>query len=150
MAMRMAATLMIAWAVLAAKLMIAWAVRAMAMRMAAKLMITWAVRVPLPFEGDWRQRRWHGYGRASFSISNGDSYEGEYKFDQRHGTEVYRWNDGRIYDGQFSEDKRHGKGVLAFPRKASKLSCGAAGNLILLRIRLHVIITIVVATSSVS
>mmetsp|Transcript_16753 Transcript_16753/g.40056 ORF Transcript_16753/g.40056 Transcript_16753/m.40056 type:complete len:92 (+) Transcript_16753:1373-1648(+) len=62
----------------------------------------------------------------------------------------YRWNDGRIYDGQFSEDKRHGKGVLAFPRKASKLSCGAAGNLILLRIRLHVIITIVVATSSVS
>ena len=62
--------------------MIAWAVRAMAMRMAAKLMIAWAVRVPLPFEGDWRHRRWHGYGRASFS--NGDSYEGEYKFDQRH------------------------------------------------------------------
>ena len=40
------------------------------------------------FEGDWRHGRWHGYGKATFS--NGDAYDGEYKFDQRHGKGVYR------------------------------------------------------------
>jgi hypothetical protein len=49
---------------------------------------------------------WHGVGRALFS--NGDSYEGEYQYDLRHGRGVYYWKDGRIYDGMFSEDKRHG------------------------------------------
>jgi hypothetical protein len=34
--------------------------------------------------------RWHGFGRASFA--NGDRYEGEYRFDQRHGRGIYSWS----------------------------------------------------------
>jgi len=33
------------------------------------------------YEGDWRHGRWHGWGRATFS--NGDAFEGFYKYDQR-------------------------------------------------------------------
>jgi hypothetical protein len=35
------------------------------------------------YDGDWRHGRWHGWGSATFS--NGDAFEGYYKYDQRHG-----------------------------------------------------------------
>lgn len=40
------------------------------------------------YTGEWRHGRWHGYGKASFA--NGDSYQGEYRFDQRHGRGIYQ------------------------------------------------------------
>ena len=58
---------------------------------------------------DGHHGRWHGYGRASFS--NGESYKGKYKFDQRHGHGIYCWHDKHVYNGQFLEDKRHGQGT---------------------------------------
>ena len=51
----------------------------------------------------------------SASFANGDTYEGEYRFDQRHGRGVYQWHDGRVFDGMFREDKRHGKGKFIWP-----------------------------------
>lgn len=60
-----------------------------------------------------RYGRWHGFGCASFT--NGDRYEGEYKFDQRHGKGTYEYHNGEIYEGEFLEDKRHGKGKLTWP-----------------------------------
>jgi MORN repeat len=49
---------------------------------------------------------WHGNGRTSYS--NGDSYQGEFKFGHKHGRGIYSWHDGRVYDGMFHEDKIHG------------------------------------------
>jgi hypothetical protein len=33
------------------------------------------------YDGEWRHGRWHGHGKATFA--NGDSYVGEYRYDQR-------------------------------------------------------------------
>lgn len=63
--------------------------------------------------GEWYEGRWHGAGRATFT--NGDSYDGQYSFDQRHGRGTYHWNDGRIYSGGFVADRREGHGVYTWP-----------------------------------
>jgi hypothetical protein len=57
--------------------------------------------------------RWHGYGRCS--LSDGDTYEGEYNFDFRHGKGNFRWPNGQSYEGSWSEAKRHGQGVFTWP-----------------------------------
>jgi hypothetical protein len=53
-----------------------------------------------------RRGRWHGYGCASYAC--GDSYEGNYSNNQRHGRGVYRYKDGRVFEGMFIKDKKTG------------------------------------------
>ena len=43
---------------------------------------------------------------------NGDTYEGEWAKDKRHGYGVFCSALGDTYDGKWKEDKKHGAGVL--------------------------------------
>jgi hypothetical protein len=63
--------------------------------------------------GEWYEGRWHGQGNATFT--NGDTYDGQYSFDQRHGRGAYSWNDGRVYSGGFVADRREGQGSYTWP-----------------------------------
>lgn len=51
----------------------------------------------------------NGFGRASYH--NGDSYEGAFELNKRHGKGVYFWKDGSRYEGDFEDNKMSGKGT---------------------------------------
>ncbi len=55
----------------------------------------------------------NGYG--TFTISNGDKYEGEWKDGKQHGQETFIWGKGQFegdkYEGEYNYDKRHGQGT---------------------------------------
>ena len=47
------------------------------------------------YQGEWRKGSWNGKGKAIFG--NGDSFEGLYSMDQRHGYGVYKWKVNSSY-----------------------------------------------------
>jgi hypothetical protein len=49
-----------------------------------------------------------------WSISGGDTYEGEYMNDKKCGEGIYTWKNGCKYKGQFENDLRHGYGEMIF------------------------------------
>lgn len=55
-------------------------------------------------------------GKAVFTYSNGDSYDGYYKKGLRHGQGIYRYKSGvyEYYDGDWKNGEASGKGVLKF------------------------------------
>jgi hypothetical protein len=87
------------------------------------------------YEGDWNQGFWSGYGKHC--KANGDTYQGHFLDDVKHGLGVYRhadgkrvfdgryvmgqrvdgsmnYADGSVYKGQWYSGKRHGRGVYKF------------------------------------
>jgi hypothetical protein len=48
------------------------------------------------------------YPQGVYKWPDGDVYDGEHEFDQKHGQGEYKWHDGRVYDGMFNEGKVHG------------------------------------------
>ncbi len=42
----------------------------------------------------------------------GESYEGEFKYNVRCGKGVQTYPNGDVYEGEFKNDLRHGKGIL--------------------------------------
>lgn len=50
----------------------------------------------------------HGRGKATWDT--GETYEGEWEYDNMHGYGKYQWADGDYYIGQYSEGVQHGKG----------------------------------------
>ena len=53
----------------------------------------------------------HGVGR---SITNFDTYVGEFTFGLRNGTGMLEHADGRVYEGNFFHGKASGHGVMDF------------------------------------
>src|SRR5579859_6594499 len=64
--------------------------------------------VGLIYEGEWKDDKWHGNGKAAFP--NGDMYEGEFTDGKQTGYGKYVWKDGTMYEGQWKDDKQHGNG----------------------------------------
>ena len=60
------------------------------------------------------QGYYHGQG-CRLTFRNGDTYEGDFQFGQRHGKGLYTWKDGRQYKGAFFKNARQGKGTLIYP-----------------------------------
>lgn len=56
--------------------------------------------------------RWNGKG--TLLNANGDSYQGFFVDDARHGRGIYRFTSGDVYEGDFLDDNRHGRGVFKF------------------------------------
>lgn len=52
----------------------------------------------------------HGLGRKVYS--NGDVYEGLWKFGKSEGPGRYRWTNGNEYDGEWRAGRMHGQGTL--------------------------------------
>jgi hypothetical protein len=73
---------------------------------------------PDPKESLMEKRERHSRRNGSHSVisfSNGDSYEGEWQNDLKHGTGVYEWADGTRYVGEYRFDLRSGMGTLYEP-----------------------------------
>jgi hypothetical protein len=65
------------------------------------------------YEGEYRYGMRSGHGRMVFA--NGHVYEGEFKDDVRSGTGRLEWKDGTVYEGDFLNGKMSGKGKLVWP-----------------------------------
>ena len=52
----------------------------------------------------------HGRGKQIW-INPTESYEGDWRGNQRHGRGVYRWSNGNRYEGDFRNNERTGNGV---------------------------------------
>ena len=56
----------------------------------------------------------HGSGIYIWGKS-GNKYEGDFKYDKRHGYGTYTWLDGTKYEGYWEKDQMHGKGKMIYP-----------------------------------
>lgn len=54
----------------------------------------------------------NGKGIWRSNNNHGDTYEGDYENDMKHGYGIYHWANGSSYEGNFSKDQKHGKGKL--------------------------------------
>jgi hypothetical protein len=61
------------------------------------------------YEGEWKDFKYHGHGRITFS--NGE-YVGEFKNGKRDGKGKITLSDGEVYEGSWKDDKKHGIGIL--------------------------------------
>ena len=48
------------------------------------------------------------HGRGAHTCSNGDLYEGQWRYDRRDGTGKMTFTSGLRYEGEWREDKAHG------------------------------------------
>jgi len=65
------------------------------------------------YEGEFDQGLRNGFGKWSEKYDGaGESYEGNYKNDKKHGLGTYRWKSGNWYQGNFSNDNRDGYGEM--------------------------------------
>ena len=62
-------------------------------------------------QGDVEMKAGKMDGHVSFTWSDGESYDGNYKEGQRSGSGVFKFSDGRVYDGEWKAGKRDGYGV---------------------------------------
>lgn len=52
------------------------------------------------------------HGRGRHTCSNGDSYNGAWRYDKRHGDGTAKFARGVSYQGQWKEDMAHGWGSM--------------------------------------
>jgi hypothetical protein len=57
--------------------------------------------------------------RPRYTYPSGNSYEGEWKGQKRHGQGRYTWPDGTAYEGQWLDNAQHGQGKLFFTNGTS-------------------------------
>jgi hypothetical protein len=67
------------------------------------------------YRGEFRAGRKHGRGRKTW-LQTGDTFEGLFRDDLKHGEGVYRWGPaspwaGERYAGEYRDDRRHGTGT---------------------------------------
>ena len=60
------------------------------------------------YEGEFKDGKRHGKGKYTFK--NGDIYEGEFKNGAKHGKGKYTSANGTIYDGDWENGEKHGQG----------------------------------------
>jgi hypothetical protein len=65
------------------------------------------------YEGSWVMGDWTGFGKWTNKVT-GDTYQGGFFDNMKHGLGVMNYADGSIYDGTFLLDKM-GKGTLIYP-----------------------------------
>ena len=58
--------------------------------------------------------RWHAC-QGRYLWPNGDSYNGEWLDDKRHGKGIDTYASGHRYTGEFADGQRHGQGTYTFP-----------------------------------
>ena len=54
------------------------------------------------------------HGNGIYYYSDGDKYDGEWKYDKKSGKGVYYYNNDYKYDGEWNNDNKHGKGIYYF------------------------------------
>ena len=79
------------------------------------------------FEGDFEKGMMHGRGIMYYA--NGNTHEGEYRDDKRHGKGRETTNGGRnVYVGRWKEGMRVGVGkMLLYPAKGIEMRCRVFG-----------------------
>lgn len=65
------------------------------------------------YEGEWKEKKRHGYG--IWSRSDGTKYIGEWEDDRPSGQGTFKGADGVVYTGEWEKGKRHGQGALSYP-----------------------------------
>ena len=64
------------------------------------------------YDGEFRSNKRHGTG--IYYHVNGDKYNGNWKANKKHGPGIYTYADGSSYEGDFVDDKRSGEGIFNF------------------------------------
>lgn len=65
------------------------------------------------YDGEWKYDKKHGYGVYTF-LDKGSKYEGTWKEDKMDGKGVYYYKNGSKYDGEWVTDKREGNGIFHY------------------------------------
>ena len=63
------------------------------------------------FEGEWKEGKRH---QGTYTHSNGDIYEGDWKEGKRHGHGTYIESEGDKYVGEWKNEKRNGQGTYTY------------------------------------
>ncbi|XP_037092653.1 MORN repeat-containing protein 3-like isoform X3 [Pollicipes pollicipes] len=66
------------------------------------------------YEGEWRRDRRHGWGRMFYK--DGSLYEGGWSLGVREGRGLLRKADGNMYEGTWHRDNKHGPGLYEHTR----------------------------------
>ncbi len=79
------------------------------------------------YEGDRHPETKERHGKGKATLPNGDTYEGDYVHNKRHGKVqasgeqlliskgTYRFKNGAKYIGDYVDNKKHGQGVFHYP-----------------------------------
>jgi len=67
------------------------------------------------YDGEFKRNRKHGTG--TYYYANGDKYSGKWKANRKHGRGIYTYADGSKYKGDFSNDKKSGNGTFNFANR---------------------------------
>jgi hypothetical protein len=65
------------------------------------------------YSGEFKDSLRHGVGKLQWA--NGDTYDGSWVVDRRHGHGIFTIAQGAVYDGDFHDDEMHGRGELRWP-----------------------------------
>ena len=65
------------------------------------------------YQGDWKYDKRHGTGKCIYP--NGDVYEGSLEKNQREGKGKYVWQDGKTYEGNWHNNMMDGEGTFTHP-----------------------------------
>ena len=84
------------------------------------------------FDGEWCRDKRQGFGKEYYppsgSVSHsggaleegrilfGESYEGEWEADRKHGNGTFRYASGDVFQGEYRHGKRDGQGVYTYAR----------------------------------
>src|SRR5688572_3996463 len=63
------------------------------------------------YDGEWKDDKRHGRGKF---ITSSFKYDGQWETDKRHGTGVLIEANGDMYSGEFANDYMHGNGIMAY------------------------------------
>ena len=56
-------------------------------------------------------------GRCIQILPSGNTFEGDYRDDKKHGRGIYTFASGNRYEGDFIDGKRHGRGIYSRANK---------------------------------
>ena len=62
------------------------------------------------YQGQWKNNKRHGQG--TYVFRTGHKYEGSFRNNLKHGKGTYYWPEGIKYVGNFVNDKKEGEGIL--------------------------------------
>lgn len=77
------------------------------------------------YQGQWQRDQRHGHGRLDFGPASpwhGDRYEGQWQANQFHGQGRYRWVHGDVYEGPWKEGQQTGPATAGQQRRAAYLA----------------------------
>ena len=65
------------------------------------------------YEGEYDNNMMHGHG--TYYFASGSTYVGNWIHDKRSGHGVMTWADGSKYDGDWMNDEKSGQGIYTWP-----------------------------------